>query len=570
MEQVQALQPAIILLVVGILAIMLTRPARLSPIVGYLLAGVLIGPHGLGVVAESTSTHVLAELGVVFLLFDIGLHFSLGHLWDARRAILGFGPLQVGLCTLGLAGFTLALGFNFIFTVLIGATLALSSTAVAVQTLAERGQQRCPIGVTATAVLIFQDICAIFLLILASSLETHEVSLSSAFGAAALKAATAFVMAILLGRLLIGPLFNVLAKSKNEEVFTATALLIILVTASATGIMGLSLTLGAFLGGMIISETPYRHVIRTEVKPFRGLLLGFFFITVGMSLDTTILLREWEQILLFLLLLISIKTIFILLAALVLQVPLRGAIQLGFLLSQGSEFAFVIFGMPVLYNALGPERVAIAMTGVAASLALTPSLATLGYRIATLRASKEFNACQAGESVVSSQVPAVVIFGMGEVGRCVGDSLEAHDIPYTAIEMEHDRFVRANADGYPVAFGDLADPRLLETLQIAQRSAVVVTIARYEVSQELTPIVQERYPHLTRFVSVDTDAEKLRFEALGMKAVVSRSVPKGLDLAAAVLKEQGISDQEIHEWMQRQQEQALEIAGTEEVSAEAA
>jgi monovalent cation:proton antiporter-2 (CPA2) family protein len=571
MEPVHALQPAIILLVVGILAIMLTRPARLSPIVGYLLAGVLIGPHGFGVVAENDTTRLLAELGVVFLLFDIGVHFSLGHLWDARRAILGFGPLQVGLCTLGLAGGALALGFDVMFAVLIGAALALSSTAVAVQTLAERGQQRCPVGVTATAVLVFQDICAIFLLILANSLETRDVSLGSAFGAAALKAVAAFGTAILLGRLLIGPLFNALAKSKNEEVFTATALLTVLVAAGATGIIGLSLTLGAFLGGMIISETPYRHVIRTEVKPFRGLLLGFFFITVGMSLDTAVLFREWAQILLFLLLLLSSKTVLIFLAARVLRVPLRAAVQLGFLLSQGSEFAFVIFGMPALYDALGPERVAIAITGVAASLALTPSLAALGYQIAIRLASQELAACQGGESTVASQlIPAVIIFGMGEVGRCVADGLEAHAIPYTAIEMAHDRFIRAHADGYPVAFGDLADPRLIETIQTDQRSMVVVTIARYEVSRELTPILHQRYPHLIRFVAVDTDAEKARFEMLGMKAVVIRSIPRGLDLAVAVLKEQGISDQEIYEWMHRQQEKALETVAVPEVSAEAA
>src|SRR5512143_88671 len=293
MEQVAALQPAIILLVIGILAILLTRPLGLSPIVGYLLAGILIGPHGLRVVAENETTHLLAELGVVFLLFDIGVHFSLGHLWEARRAILGFGPLQVGLCALGLGSLALLLGLGFTQALLLGATLALSSTAVAVQTLAEHGQQNCPIGMTATAVLIFQDICAIFLLILASSLENQAMPLGGALALAALKAMLAFAAAILIGRLLIGPLFNVLAKANDAEVFTATALLIVLVTAGATGIWNLSLTLGAFLGGMIISETPYRHVIRTEVKPFRGLLLGFFFITVGMELDTSVLLRAW-------------------------------------------------------------------------------------------------------------------------------------------------------------------------------------------------------------------------------------------------------------------------------------
>jgi len=562
MEQVAALQPAIILLVIGILAILLTRPLGLSPIVGYLLAGVLIGPHGLGVVAENETTHLLAELGVVFLLFDIGVHFSLGHLWEARRAILGFGPLQVGLCTLGLGSLALLLDFGFAYAVLLGATLALSSTAVAVQTLTEHGQQRCPIGITATAVLVFQDICAIFLLILASSLENPAIPLSSALALAALKSVLAFAAAILIGRLLIGPLFRVLAKTNDSEIFTATALLIVLVTAGATGLWGLSLTLGAFLGGMIISETPYRHVIRTEVKPFRGLLLGFFFITVGMALDTTVLLHAWGQILLFLLLLLSLKTVLIFLTARLVRVPFQGALQLGFLLSQGSEFAFVILAMPALRSVLGPELVAVAMTGVAASLALTPALTEWGYRFAKRLASQEMTACQQGvKSSVPQELPPVVIFGMGEIGRCMADALESHHIAYTALEMAHDRFVRANADGYVVAFGDLADLRLLETLQIGQRMTMVITLARYEISQELTPILRDRYPHLTRFVAVDTAEEKARFDILGMKAVIIQSIPKGLDLAAAVLLDYGIGERIVYEWMRRQQEQALEMAG---------
>jgi len=562
MEQVAALQPVIILLVIGILAILLTRPLGLSPIVGYLLAGVLIGPHGLGVVAENETTHLLAGLGVVFLLFDIGVHFSLGHLWEARRAILGFGPLQVGLCTLGLGSLALLLGFGFAYAVLLGATLALSSTAVAVQTLAEHGQQRCPIGITATAVLVFQDICAIFLLILASSLENPAIPLSSALALAALKSVLAFAAAILIGRLLIGPLFRVLAKANDNEVFTATALLIVLVTAGATGLWGLSLTLGAFLGGMIISETPYRHVIRTEVKPFRGLLLGFFFITVGMALDTTVLLRAWGQILLFLLLLLSVKTVLIFLTARLVRVPFQGALQLGFLLSQGSEFAFVILAMPALRTVLGPEWVAVAMMGVAASLALTPALTEWGYRFAKRLASQEMAACQQGvKSSIPQEIPPVVVFGMDEVGRCVADALESHHIAYTALEMAHDRFVRANADGYVVAFGDLADLRLMETLQIEQRMTLVIALARYEISQELTPILQDRYPHLTRFVAVDTAEEKTKFDALGMKAVVIQSIPKGLDLAAAVLLDYGIGERVVYEWMRRQQEQALEAVG---------
>ena len=200
MEAFNSLSPVLVLLLVGILSIILMRPLHLSPIVGYLLAGILIGPHGIGLVQESSTTHLVAELGVVFLLFDIGLHFSLGHIWDARKDILGLGPAQMILCTAAFSGIAALAGFNLEFAIIIGATLALSSTAVAVQIMADHSQQHCPVGVSATSVLIFQDICAIFLLILASSMADSSTSLGNAVGMAALKAVAAFVIAIFAGR----------------------------------------------------------------------------------------------------------------------------------------------------------------------------------------------------------------------------------------------------------------------------------------------------------------------------------------------------------------------------------
>ncbi len=561
MEQAHALEPVILLLLVGIFAITLVRPLRLSPIVGYLLAGLIIGPHALGLVPDSETTHLLAELGVVFLLFDIGLHFSLQSIWDARRDILGLGPLQIVLCALAFGAIAAALGYGAPYAIILGGTLALSSTAVVVQTLAERGQQNCPVGLTGTAVLIFQDICAIFILILATSIEdagsSSERALAVAIASAALKAAIAFLAAVLIGRYAIKPLFRLLAQSRNEEIFTAIALLIVLAAAAATGGAGLSLTLGAFLGGMIISETPYRHVIQTEARPFRALLLGFFFITVGMSLDWRVLLADWAQTVLFLAALIALKAVLVAIAARAFGWSTPGSVQLGFLLAQGSEFAFVIVALPAVRAALGERAVGVIVTGIAASLALTPSLAALGHSLARMLRRRSAAAVTTGEITPRATVAPVVVFGMGEVGRCVVDGLEANDVAYDAVEMDYDRFLAASADGYAVAFGDIGDVRLMETLAMAQRSAVVVTVIRYEVSKALTPILHDRYPHLIRFIAVDDDQDRARFEALGMRAVINRSTPRGLDLAAAVLRAQGIDEDKIRAWMQRQQERAL-------------
>ncbi len=556
MEEIHALQPAIILLSAGILAVTLMRPLKMSPIVGYLLAGILIGPDGLGLMEENETTHLLAELGVVFLLFDIGLHFSLEHIWDARREILGLGPIQVLFCAGALGGLAIALSYDPTLAFIIGAGLALSSTAVVAQVLAGYKQNSCPIGSAAMAVLIFQDICAIFLLILADSFGNAGASLASTMGTAALKALGAFVITVIIGRFLATPIFRGVANLKNEEIFTATALLIVLATAAATGLLHLSLTLGAFLGGMMIAETPYRHFIQNEVKPFRGLLLSFFFITIGMSLDTMTLLKEGWQILLIVAVLILIKTLFIYLAARTLRSSHRVSLQLGFLLSQGSEFAFVVFSLPHVNQSMGAETASILISSVAISMALTPPLASWGYRLAEKLEGKKSSS--GVEETNEEEEKNVIIIGMGDIGRCVADALESQRISYKAIEIDHDRFLQATRDGYTVVFGDGTDLRLMETIEIAHANTLVVTEPKIEVAKELTPISQKRYPNLKRVVSVENEEKQQQFEALGLNAIIDRSFPKGLDIATAVLKCHNIDEKKISEWMKRQQSRALD------------
>jgi len=537
----------------------------MSSIVGYLVAGVLIGPHALGLIQESETTHLLAELGVVFLLFDIGLHFTLSSIWEARRDIFGLGPLQIVLCGLAFGGIAIAFGHAPDYALILGGALALSSTAVVVHTLAERVQQNCPVGLTGTAILIFQDICAIFLLILAASLENRGASatgpdLAIAVSLAVMKAAVAFITAVLIGRYAIKPLFRFFSRMRNEEVFTAMALLVVLATAAATGRSGLSLTLGAFLGGMIISESPYRHLIQTEAKPFRNLLLGFFFITVGMSLDWRILLTDWVEILIFLVALVTIKAVLVAAAARVFGWSTPGSVQLGFLLAQGSEFAFVIIAMPIVRGALGENTVGVVITGVAASLACTPSLAALGNSLARMLRQRSTVKVSSSETTPRTSTAPVIVFGMNDVGRTVADALEAHGVPYDAVDGDYDRFLAASADGYPVAFGDLGDVRLMETLAYSERDGIVVTNVRYEEAEAMKPVIHDRYPGLSCFISVDTDTDEARFEALGLRPVVNRSFPRGIDLAGAVLRSQNVDEAKIQEWMRRQQQRALQDA----------
>lgn len=557
------LVPVILLLTLGVIAAVASRAVGLSPIVGYLILGLALSGIGVDLVADSTMIATLAELGVVFLLFDIGLHFSLGHIREQARDIFGFGPVQVLAGTLALGLFGLLFGLPPVAAFLVGATLSLSSTAVVAGLIAERHQQNCPVGLTATAILIFQDVAAIFLLIVASALGTGE-ALAPAMGAALLKAAGAFVVAVLLARLVVRPLFGLIAGTRSEEVFTAMALLVALAAGWATGAIGLSLTLGAFLGGMIIAETPYRPLIRSEIKPFRGLLLGFFFISVGLSLDLGALVRFWPAVIGVAVLLLGVKILTNAAASLVFRWSVPGSTQLGFLLAQGSEFAFVILSLPPVRALVGETTSAVLIAAVALSLAVTPSLAELGRSLAGRMRRRAARVADA-ELQPRELIGPVFIAGMGRTGRTLADALTEFDIGYAAIERDQQRLREAVADGYNVAFGDLSDPRIWEPVALDGRKVSVLTAPVFEVSRDLGPVARQRFPNLKRIAVVRDPEEAERFKSIGLLPVIDRSVPPGLDLAALVLGELSVDPDRIGAWMRRQQERAL--SGVQAVAA---
>ena len=560
-----ALVPVILLLALGVMAAVASRAARLSPIVGYLALGLALKAGGVAIVSDSGTVRLLAELGVVFLLFNIGLHFSLAHVRQQARDIFGFGPLQVLFGTLLLGLMALATGLAPLPAFLLGAVLALSSTAVVAPLIAERHQQNCPVGLTATAILVFQDVAAIFLLIIAGALGGGGSILPVAALALA-KAAASFAVAVLLARAVIRPLFSLIARVRQEEVFTAMALLIALAAGWATGQIGLSLTLGAFLGGMTVAETPYRAVIQSEIAPFRGLLLGFFFISVGLSLDIGALQRQWPAVIAVAVILIAAKVLTNAAASLVFRWSVPGSLQLGFLLAQGSEFAFVVLSLPAVHELVGPARVSVAAAAVALSLAATPNIAATGRAFAGRLRMRALKA-RDPELEMKELAAPVLIVGMGRVGRTLADALNEFGIGYSAVERDQRRLSEAVADGYAAVFGDMADPRLWDPIAVHGRKISALTAPSYEVSSELTPMARQLYPNLLRYAVVADDAEAERFHALGLRAVVDRSFPPGLDLAAAVLGELGIDADALTGWMRRQQERALGGTGEEFVVA---
>jgi CPA2 family monovalent cation:H+ antiporter-2 len=550
-----ALMPVITLLALGVAAAVGSRAVGLNPIVGYLVLGLGLGATGMGGALDTGTVSTLAELGVVFLLFDIGLHFSLGHVRAQAGDIFGFGPVQVLAGTAGIGLVALLSGLPLLPAVIVGATLALSSTAVVAGLIAERHQQGCPVGLTATAILVFQDVAAIFLLIVAGALGSGA-ALLPALGLALLKAAAAFGVAVLLARGVVRPLFALVARGRNEEVFTAMALLVALAAGWATGAAGLSLTLGAFLGGMIIAETPYRAVIQSEIKPFRGLLLGFFFISVGLSIDVPVLMRSWPAVLAVAALILAVKAATNAAASLLFRWSVPGSIQLGFLLAQGSEFAFVILSLPPVRALVGERASAVLITAVALTLAATPTVAEAGR---TLAGRLRRRAMRAADPELQPQEVAgpVLIAGMGRVGRTLADALIEFGIGYDAIERDEARLREAVADGYNVSFGDLADPRIWEPVMLHGRRISALTAPSFEVSRDLSAMARQRFPGLLRIATVADEADAERFRSIGVLPVAGRSEPPGLDLAAQVLAELGTDPERIGQWVRREQERVL-------------
>ena len=573
-QAVDALVPAITLLGFGAASALASRAARLSPIVGYLIVGILIGPFGLRLIQENPATHLLAELGVVFLLFDIGMHVSLRELKESRRDMLGLAPAHLLLTGLISAAALWMIGIDWPIALAVGLSLGLSSTAVVARILTEREQNSCPIGRTATHVLIFQDMVAIFLMIFATSLggsetgaaglaglissnllEGADLPLAATLGLSLVQAGLAFAAAVLAGKYLIEPVFRTLAVIRNEEAFTAFTLLFVLAAACATAMTGLSLTLGAFLAGLAVSGTPFRHEVQTEMAPFRSLLLSFFFISIGLSIDVPALMRHLPLVLTAALGLLALKTVLGFAAARLNGWNVPGATQMAFLLAQGSEFTLVVLSLGAVVTGMPGPLMSSVVAATALSLALAPAWAGLGSRL-----SREIVRRRQTDTPASPPAPEplldrpVIVVGMSQTGRLAVDALQDHGIPYLATEFDPDRMLSAVADGYRVSFGDASNMKLIEAIGGNNARAMVLGAPRYEVSRSVTPTIARRFPDLKRFISVDNPVDLDRFGALGIRTHLSGGEPRGIEMVIDMLHALDVPEDRVGAWLSHEAE----------------
>lgn len=568
---VDALIPAITLLGFGASAALASKALKVSPIVGYLIAGILLGPGVLNLVANGSTTHLLAELGVVLLLFDIGMHVSLRELKESWRDLTRLAPAHLLLTGLSFAAILYAFDVSWPIALAVGLSLGLSSTAVVARILKEREQAGCPIGRTATHILIFQDIAAIFLMIFATSLggQDHDstglasvvmdalgtetsLPLAATLGLSLVQTLVAFGVALLVGKYFITPVFRALSNARNAEAFTAFSLLLVLSAACATLALGLTITLGAFLAGLAVSGTPFRHQVQLDVAPFRGLLLSFFFMSIGIGLDLDGLLSNLPYVIAAALLILLVKTGLGYLAARLSGWSIPGAAHLSTLLAQGSEFSLVILSIGAIVSDLPSTIMSVVIAAVALSLAFAPFWADIGVRLSLRLAERRKTAVDDTNYASTSGERPTLVIGLTSAGRLAIDALIDHDLPYIAIDHDANRFLSAISDGYQVSFGDTSNLKLVEAVGASNARAIVLGDPRFDVSRAITNAASTRPADLVRFAALSEADDVSRFEALGVKAHQMVADPKGLEMVIDMLGTLGIDEDAIATWLTRQ------------------
>lgn len=546
------LADVLLFLIAGLFAALLLHRVKGSPILGYLLAGLAIGPHGLGLLAASETIHLLAEFGIVFLMFGIGLEISVPKLIAMRGLVFGFGALQVTTAAIALAGLSLLFGLKGPEAAVTGLALALSSTAVVARLLIDRGALATRVGRRAFAILLFQDIAVAPILILVAILAGDAPVIGAAAFLAIAQAAAALILVLLAGRYLARPLFRAVAAMQSSELFVGATLFLMLGAAWLMDQAGLSMALGAFLAGLLISETEYAPQVELDIGPFRGLLLGLFFMTIGMGLDARYLLSAFDDVLLFLLAMLLIKSVLIFLLGRFFDLSHGARVALGLLLAQGGEFALVVFALAGSLGLLAPSVAQFLTVVVGLSLALTPLLAAAGHRLGEYLDGRMTNEdAEKGKPLDADLEGHVVIAGFGRVGRTVAHLLSQQRIAYVAIDRDPEIIARAIRAGRPVYFGNCRSPALLRRMGLARASALVVTLNDDIAALGTVRSARRLVPDI-RIIARAHDLEHGRaLERNGANISVPETLESSLQIAAQTLKSLGISHATVDETIDR-------------------
>ncbi|QWG25235.1 cation:proton antiporter [Bradyrhizobium sediminis] len=538
---------ALVVLGTAGIVIPLVRRFGLSPVLGYLAAGAVLGPLGLGsliktfpflywvTVVDAGNVAGIAELGVVFLLFIVGMELSYERLKTMRRLVFGLGSLQIILTAAVIGGIASLAGNSPTVSVIIGACLALSSTAIVIEVLSNQGRLATTAGRTGFAVLLAQDLAVIPILLFVSILGGGASgSVMTSLGLALLNATFTVVAIVAVGRLLLRPLFRLVASAGTIELFVAATLFVIIGTGVAAAMAGLSMTLGAFIAGLLLAETEFRKAIETTVGPFKGLLLGVFFFTVGMSIDIRELAREPLLLVACVVGLIIIKSILLIGLARIFRLPWSAAIETGLLLGPGGEFAFVGIGLATTLGLIGSDVSSFTLTVTSITMALIPALSLVARRL-TPR-FREPRALDPELTIApSGSTGHAIVIGHGRVGQVVCSLLDRHGCPYIAVDNDAAMVPAQRRSGSEVYYGNATDPEFLKSCGAMDAKAVIVTVA---AKAEIDEIVRQVRALRTDVVIVSRarDASHARhLYAIGVTDAVPETIEASLQLSEAAL-----------------------------------
>lgn len=528
----------LILLFAAVLLVAIFRRLGLPVILAYLIAGVLLGPHGLAMVTGQSTMQTIAELGIVFLMFSLGLEFSLPKLLAMRRLVLGVGGLQVLLTSLLFFWLARWWGLSLPQALVVSGTLALSSTAVVIKQLGEQKQlhtRRAQLGVS---VLLFQDLAVVPLLVMIPILARPEVqgsALLAEIAWATLKGLFALFSLLAVGKWLLPLLFHEVARARSDELFVLSALLVALLAAAMTYSLGLSMALGAFLAGMMLGESHYRHQLEVDIKPFRDVLMGLFFITIGMAMNWELVARDWWQVLLCVLGLVLCKALLVLLAGRLMGERKRDALAAGIMLSQVGEFGFVLLALASHHGLLARELVSLLIGMGIISIAMTPWLVIQAHSLArSLTDPALLTRSEVAQSGLS-KTQHVIIAGFGRAGQTCARFLKLEEIPFLALDLDPERVSEAKLAGEQVAFGDASRRDILLAAGLLRARLVIITFDDRKRVEAMLALIRELAGDLKVLVRTRDDSFLEQLKQAGAFEVIPESQEGALMLVSHLL-----------------------------------
>jgi glutathione-regulated potassium-efflux system ancillary protein KefC len=524
---------ALVYLAAAVLAVPLSKRLGMGTVLGYLAAGILIGPYGLKLIGNVEDALHFAEFGVVLLLFLIGLELEPDRLWALRRPIFGWGGAQVAAVTLALFGAALLLGVGWKLALIAGLGLSLSSTAIALASLEERNLMPTPAGQAGFAILLFQDIAAIPMIAIVPLLGIpDDAGAGGGFWLAALRVVGVLAGLIFGGRYLVRPLLQVIARTDTREIFTAFALLLIIAISLLMQWIGMSMALGAFMAGVLLADSEYRHALETDLEPFKGLLLGLFFIAVGMSVDFAVFLAHPWLILGLVAGFLAIKTAVLYSLSRLLGIARGQHLQFALLLSQGGEFAFVVFGAAATARVFSEDVASTLVVVVALSMVITPLVLMAYDRLAARRESRDV---KPDADAIEPNEDHVIVAGFGRFGQIVGRFLNANGIKLTVLDHDPDQIEVLRRFGFKVFYGDATRADLLRAAGAARARALVVAIDDIEDSLELVDTVRRDHPGLQIFARARNVTHYYQLMDRGVTMIERETFESALQLGRSVL-----------------------------------